>query len=124
MERSLRNSGRPTEPASCEKSRSVTLDAAYEHERDDSHASVALPSHVAGSGYLDRLIETARDFAKASTAENTNKAYAADWKHFARWCRLKAIDPLPPSHEVIGLYLADLAAPTNGTPALSVSRCP
>ncbi len=85
------------------------------------HASIALPAHVAGSGNLDRLVENARDFAKAATAENTNKAYAADWKHFARWCRLKGTEPLPPSPEMIGLYLTDLAAPTNGSPALSVS---
>lgn len=82
---------------------------------------ITLPVHVAGSGTLDRLVDTARDYAKASTAENTNKAYAADWKHFARWCRLKGAEPLPPSSEMIGLYLADLAAPTNRSPALSVS---
>jgi len=82
---------------------------------------ITLPVHVAGSGTLDRLVDTARYYAKASTAENTNKAYAADWKHFARWCRLKGAEPLPPSSEMIGLYLADLAAPTNGSPTLSVS---
>ena len=82
---------------------------------------ITLPVHVAGSGTLERLVDTARDYAKASTAENTNKAYAADWKHFARWCRLKGAEPFPPSSEMIGLYLADLAAPTNGSPTLSVS---
>ncbi|SFF27253.1 hypothetical protein SAMN04488523_1458 [Sulfitobacter brevis] len=40
--------------------------------------NIALPTHIAGSGTLDRLVDTARDYAKASTAENTNKAYAAD----------------------------------------------
>lgn len=55
---------------------------------------IALPSHVAGSGTLDRLVDTARDYAKAATAENTNKAYDADWKHFTRWCRLKGTDHL------------------------------
>lgn len=86
-----------------------------------SGEALTLPSHVAGSGTLDRLVDTARDYAVASTAENTNKAYAADWKHFARWCRLKGTDPLPPSPEMIGLYLTDLAAPSNGSSALSVS---
>ncbi|MEC3863390.1 tyrosine-type recombinase/integrase [Mesobacterium sp. TK19101] len=108
-----------------EKSRSSFSDTANDarvDERDRSNRdAIALPSHVAGSGTLDRLIDTARDYAKASTAENTNKAYAADWKHFARWCRLKGTDPLPPSPEMIGLYLTDLVAPTAGTPALSVS---
>jgi len=82
---------------------------------------IALPAHVAGSGSLDRLVDTARDYARAATAENTNKAYGADWKHFTRWCRLKGTEPLPPSPEMIGLYLTDLAAPTDGSPALSVS---
>tara|TARA_R110002049_G_scaffold207986_1_gene378384 strand:- start:4968 stop:6065 length:1098 start_codon:yes stop_codon:yes gene_type:complete len=95
-------------------------DRGTEKETAHSHP-LALPSDVAGSGTLDRLIDTARDYAKGSTAENTNKAYAADWKHFARWCRLRGTAPLPPSSEMISLYLTDLAAPTGATPALSVS---
>ncbi|MHA3916392.1 tyrosine-type recombinase/integrase [Halovulum sp. GXIMD14793] len=82
---------------------------------------ISLPDHVAGSGTLDRLVEHARDYARASTAENTNKAYAADWAHFSRWCRMKGIDPLPASAQVVGLYLTDLAAPGDGSPGLSVS---
>ena len=81
---------------------------------------IALPSHVAGSGNLDRLVDTARGYATASTAENTNKAYAADWKHFARWCRMRGSEPLPPSPELVGLYMADLASSAGPSPALSV----
>ena len=88
---------------------------------NDTRDPITLPTSVAGSGTLDRLVDTARDYAKASTAENTNKAYAADWKHFTRWCRLKGTDPLPPSPEMIGLYLADLAAPISKTPAITVT---
>ena len=72
--------------------------------------TIALPSHVAGSGALDRLVETARDYARQAASENTLKAYAKDWAHFARWCRMRGADPLPPSPELIGLYIADLAA--------------
>lgn len=82
----------------------------------------ALPAHIAGSGTLDRLAQTARDYAKASTAENTNKAYAADWKHFAQWCRLKGAEPLPLSPQIIGLYLTDLAAPTGPSPSQSTRQ--
>lgn len=114
-----------SQPSEHEKSRSVSSDATNEHERDEREPAesdtIALPSHVAGSGTLDRLVDTARNYAKASRAENTDKAYAADWKHFARWCRLKGTDPLPPSPEMIGLYLTDLAAPAGAFPALSVS---
>ncbi len=112
------------QPQESEKLQRASGDAANDGERDERDPAfsdtIALPAHVAGSGTLDRLVDTARDYAKASTAENTNKAYAADWKHFARWCRLKGTEPLPPSSEMIGLYLTDLAVPANGTPALSV----
>jgi len=95
------------------------------NERDESVApedgALALPSHIAGSGTLDRLVETARDYARAAASENTLKAYAKDWAHFARWCRMRGADPLPPSPQLIGLYIADLAAPGGKTPPLSVA---
>ncbi|KJS44091.1 MAG: tyrosine-type recombinase/integrase [Pseudotabrizicola sp.] len=83
--------------------------------------TIALPSHVAGSGTLDRLVETARDYARQAASENTLKAYAKDWAHFARWCRMRGADPLPSSPQLIGLYIADLAAPGGRSPVLSVS---
>jgi hypothetical protein len=59
-----------------EKSRSSQADAlhdAQDTERDQEQSDgIALPAHLAGSGTLDRLVETARDYAKASTSENTN----------------------------------------------------
>ena len=91
-----------------------------ERDRSDREA-LSLPSSVAGSGALDRLVETARDYARAAASDNTLKAYAKDWAHFARWCRMKGAEPLPPSPEMIGLYLADLASGSGPSPALSVS---
>ena len=92
------------------------------HEVDVSDGRTpSLPAHVAGSGALDRLVETARDYARAAASENTLKAYAKDWAHFARWCRMRGADPLPASPQLIGLYIADLAAPQGKAPALSVS---
>ena len=111
-----------------EISSSAPDDTPNSNERDEratsDGVSIALPACIAGSGTLDRLVDAARDYARASTAENTNKAYAADWKHFTRWCRRHGADPLSascPDPEFVGLYLTELAAPTNGTPALSVS---
>ncbi len=124
MARSLINNGTKSVPEA-EISPSARHDAPNGDERGErassDRESIALPAHVAGSGTLDRLVDTARDYAKAATSENTLKAYAKDWKHFARWCRLKGTEPLPPSPEMIGLYLTDLAAPSNGSPALSVA---
>jgi len=106
-----------------EKSRSSnsgSLNHARGDERDQRKTdAIALPAHVAGSGTLDRLVETARDYAKQAVSENTLKAYAKDWAHFARWCRMKGTEPLPPSPEMIGLYLADLAAPGGEAPSQS-----
>lgn len=110
---------------SAEKPHSSALNPTSDPEQDknasDGGGAIRLPPHVAGSGSLDRLIDRARDYAKASTAENTNKAYSADWKHFTRWCRMKGTDPLPVSAELIGLYLTDLAAPSSTSPARSTS---
>lgn len=83
--------------------------------------ALSLTGHVAGSGALNRLVETARDYARHAASENTLKAYAKDWAQFARWCRMRGGNPLPPSPQLIGLYIADLAAPQGKSPALSVS---
>ncbi|WP_323783554.1 tyrosine-type recombinase/integrase [Leisingera sp.] len=91
---------------------------ARDHEKSDG---ISLPLHVASSGTLDQLVETARGYAKQAASENTLKAYAKDWAQFTRWCRVKGTDPLPPSPEMIGLYLANLTAPVGKAPALSVS---
>ena len=72
----------------------------------DETGRIDVPTHVAGSGTLDRLVDTARDYARAAASDNTLKAYAKDWSHFTRWCRMKGAEPLPPSPEMIGLYLA------------------
>ena len=108
-----------------QKSTSSPANARCRNEDDErppsSGEASSLPAFVVGSGTLDRLVETARDYAKLAASENTLKAYAKDWAHFTRWCRMKGAKSMPPSPEMIGLYLADLAAPTNGVPALLVS---
>ena len=87
------------------------------------HASdpITPPAAVPGSGGLDRLVETARDYAQGAVSEATRRAYATDWRRFARWCRLRGAEPMPPDPALVGLYLADLAAPATGAPALSVA---
>jgi hypothetical protein len=108
-----------------EKSLSAAHDHADFHEKHQSAAQdndgLALPAPLAGSGALDRLVETARDYARQAVSENTLKAYAKDWAQFSRWCRMRGTDPLPPSPELIGLYIADLAAPQGKAAALSVA---
>jgi len=113
-------------PSETEKSTSAPSDElndARVDERDQEESDdIALPSHVAGSGTLDRLVDTARDYARAAASDNTLKAYAKDWAHFARWCRMKGAEPLPPSPEMIGLYLADLASGSGSSLSQAASR--
>jgi len=91
-----------------------------ESERSSENA-INLPDSVAASGSLERLVETARDYASQATAENTNKAYAKDWAHFSSWCRRRGADQFTPDPQLIGLYITECASPQNGSPALSVS---
>jgi integrase len=59
---------------------------------------------------LEKLAETAKDYARGAKADNTNRAYAADWRHYASWCRRHGFPPLPPEPQIIGLYLAACAS--------------
>jgi len=116
----LRDMSDNTEKSRPEAANGYSVNEDNERDRPDGEA-LSLPSSVAGSGALDRLVETARDYARAAASDNTLRAYAKDWAHFTRWCRMKGTEPLPPSPEMIGLYLADLASRSGPSPALSVS---
>ena len=82
----------------------------------------ALPAGVAGSGALDRLAETARDYARDSAAAATRRAYAADWRGWVAWCRRRGVDPLPPDPRAVGLHIADLASGPAPLSTASIER--
>ena len=98
----------------------INLDELDERDRS-SENSISVPDSVAPSGSLERLVETARGYAEQATAENTNKAYMADWAHFASWCRRRGADQFAPDPQLIGLYITELAAPQDASPSLAVS---
>ena len=58
------------------------------------------------SGRLAGLAETAKAYARSAQADNTRRAYAADWKMFASWLRRQGLSETPPEPEAVGLYLA------------------
>ena len=58
------------------------------------------------SGRLAALAETAKAYARSAQADNTQRAYAADWRHFASWLRRQGLPETPPDPEAVGLYLA------------------
>ena len=107
-----------------QKSTSDTTPASLsneDNERDPHSGETFTVPNLAGSGTLDRLVNTAKDYARQATAQNTNAAYKTDWAHFSSWCRRRGAEPLPPSPELLGLYIANCASPDNGAPALSVA---
>ena len=60
--------------------------------------------------HLKRLAETARDYARGAKAAATQRAYAADWKHFCAWARRQHLEVLPPDPRVVGLYITACAS--------------
>ena len=117
-----------TEDEKPTSSNSGAFNIAQDDERGQEKSDgTALPEHagslagLAGSGTLDRLVDTARNYAEQATAANTNLAYKKDWAHFASWCRRRGANTLPPDPQLIGLYIAECASPQDNSPALSVS---
>jgi hypothetical protein len=69
----------------------------------------AKPGNPNPPAHLKRLADRARDYAKASSSANTQRAYASDWRHFESWSRRAGVETAP-DPQTIGLYLAACAA--------------
>jgi integrase len=69
---------------------------------------------------LAPLADTARDYARAAASPNTNRAYAADWRHYCAWARRQNLLALPPDPQVLGLYIAACASGAAGPKPCSV----
>jgi integrase len=80
--------------------------AAPETQAPGANRPALLPSAGRLSGRLAALAETAKAYARAAQADNTQRAYAADWRHFASWLRRQGLPETPPDPEAVGLYLA------------------
>ena len=93
--------------------------AAPETQGCGANPPALLPSAGRLSGRLATLAETAKAYARAAQADNTQRAYSADWKMFASWLRRQGLPECPPDPEAVGLYLA--AQVERGGAGLSVS---
>lgn len=58
---------------------------------------------------LARLASETRGFLAAARADNTRRAYRADWADFETWCGRHALGSLPAASETVAFYLTDLA---------------
>ena len=81
-------------------------DTALETQAPSANPPALLPSAGRLSGRLAALAETAKAYARSAQADNTRRAYAADWRMFASWLRRQGLPETPPDPEAVGLYLA------------------
>jgi integrase len=61
------------------------------------------------AGPVGEAVAKAAGYAGNALAENTRKAYAADWRAFAEWCEAGGVPSLPASPLVVAGYLASQA---------------
>ena len=84
----------------------------------------SLPAPASGATTPPRLAalaETAKDYAKASSSENTRKAYASDWRHFTAWARRQGLPrPCPRIRKSSGSIIAACASGAIGSKPCSV----
>ncbi len=80
--------------------------ALLETQAPEAKPPAPLPSAGRLSSRLAALAETAKDYARSAQADNTQRAYAADWRMFASWLRRQGLPETPPDPEAVGLYLA------------------
>jgi integrase len=80
--------------------------AALETQAPGANPPALLSAAGRLSGRLAALAETAKDYARAAQADNTQRAYAADWRQFGSWLRRQGLAETPPDPKAVGLYLA------------------
>jgi integrase len=85
---------------------------------EDGGPPLAAP---APSPHLAALSEKARDYARAARADNTRRAYEADWRQYSAWLRRSGLDPLPPEPQTVGLYLTACMEGERGRESVSVA---
>ena len=73
------------------------------------------------AGGADPDLQAAVEYALASKAPATLRAYDADWRHFATWCASRGHDPLPAHPTVVAAYLAAHARGVGGVGKLKTS---
>src|SRR5438105_4446174 len=57
---------------------------------------------------IDGLLVRAKEYAEASLAEATRRAYRSDFVHFSEWCQKKRLSPLPAAPRTLIAYVVAL----------------
>ena len=78
---------------------------------------------LAASRQLAAISEKAKDYARNSRAENTQRAYESDWRQFSSRLRRQGFAASPRDRQTVGLYLAACAdASGRGVDPVSVAN--
>lgn len=72
-------------------------------------ADLPVPSAGVVPAGLAESLKSASDYAAASKADATRRAYKSDWQDFADWCSRNGLAALPASPASIATYIAQLA---------------
>jgi site-specific recombinase XerD len=76
----------------------------------DTNTGVIGPVRDAGAEVVPSpSLEQAREYIRASKAENTLRGYQSDWRHFCQWCEGHSVCPLPALPETVAAYIAECA---------------
>lgn len=78
------------------------------HTRTISHPPTVRPAgakHQAAR--LEDIGTEATKYLEQSKADNTKRAYRADWADFTAWCEKYRLRPLPATPDAVAYYLAD-----------------
>jgi hypothetical protein len=55
-------------------------------------------------------LDQAREYIRASKAENTLRGYQSDWRDFCAWCEGHGVRALPAVPETVAAYIAECAS--------------
>ncbi len=83
-------------------------------EKDAGNWRIPDPEIIRGTGSGADLVpspslERAREYIRASKAENTLRGYENDWRAFFAWCESHVVRALPASPETVAAYIAECA---------------
>jgi integrase len=67
------------------------------------------PRPAAAGGEVQRLVAAAAEYAAASRAPATRRAYQSAWSAFCSWCHVHGAQALPARGDIVALYLTELA---------------
>jgi hypothetical protein len=86
----------------------------------DTSLTHRVTGSLAGVLITPEEIEAARQFADASRASSTRRAYASDWRLFVAWCTDRGVVPLPADPVLVAVYLS--AEASRGAKPSTISR--